>query len=89
MEKGIKNADMVIRKLGPASIRVINDRLEAAREERQKREEMIKRRKAETMAAKQRRARGGICLSNEEKDESDIRDDRDPDQANDKYPLQL
>ena len=56
---------------------------------------MIERWKAEAMAAKQRRTRGEISLSSEEKDESDIRDDTDsdqsdldqadPDQADDKY----
>ena len=89
MEKGIRNADAVARKLGPASTRATNDRLEAAREERRKREEMMERRKAEAMAAKRRRARGGISLSSEKEDESDNVDDTDLDQANDKYPLQL
>ena len=94
MEKGIKNADAVARKLGPASTRAINNRLEAVREERRKREEMIERRKAEAMAAKRRRARGGISLSSEEEDESDTGDDMDPDQANldqanDKYLVEL
>ena len=43
------------------------------------------------MATKRQRARRGIDLSNEEKDiyESNTRDKIDPDQANDKYPLQL
>ena len=50
---------------------------------------MMERRKAEAMATKRRRARGGISLSSEEEDESDIGDDTDPDQANDEYPLQL
>ena len=89
MEKGIRNADAVACKLGPASTRATNDRLEAAREERRKREEMMERRKAEAMAAKRRRARGGISLSSEEEDESDTGNDTDPDQAVDKYPLQL
>ena len=89
MKKGIRNADAVARKLRPASTRATNDRLEAAREERRKREEMMERRKAEAMAAKRRRARGGISSSSEEEDESDTGDDTDPDQANDKYPLQL
>ena len=51
MKKGIKNADAVACKLEPASTRATNDRLEAAREERQKREEMMERWKAEVMAA--------------------------------------
>ena len=89
MEKGIRNADVVARKLGPGSIRATNDRLEAVREERQNREEMIERRKAEAIAAKRRRARGGFSSSSEEENESDTGDDTHPDQANDEYPLQL
>ena len=38
------------------------------------------------MAAKQYEAKGGTSLSNKEKDESDIKNDTDPDQAEDKYP---
>ena len=41
------------------------------------------------MAAKWRRARGKISLSSEEEDKSDTGNDMNPDQANDKYPLQL
>ena len=46
------------------------------------------------MAAKQYRARKGISLSSEEEDESDIRDNTDsnqadPDQANNKYLVEL
>ena len=41
------------------------------------------------MAAKWHRARGGISLSSEEEDESDNGNDMDPDQVDDKYPLQL
>ena len=47
-----------------------------------KREEMIEWRKAEAMAAKRRRARGGISSFSEKKDESDTKDDTDPDKAN-------
>ena len=89
MEKSIRNTDAVAHKLGPTLIRAINNRLEAVKEEKQKREEMMERRKAEAIAAKRRRARRGISLSSEEEDESDIGDDTDPDQANDKYLLQL
>ena len=89
IEKGIRNADAVAHKLGAASTRATNDRLEAASEERRKREEMIERRKAEAMAAKRRIARRGIGLSSEEEDESDTGDDTDPNQTNDKYPSQL
>ncbi len=53
---------------------------------------MVERRKTEAMAAKRRRARGGISLSSEEEEnyESDTGDETDPDQADDnKNPLQL
>ncbi len=85
MEKGIRYADAVARKLGLASTRVTNQRLEIAREARQKREEILERRKTEAMVAKCQRARGGISLSSKEKEiyESDTEDETDPDQAND------
>ena len=79
MEKGIRNANAVTRKLGPASRRVTNDKLEVAREKRRKREEIIKRRKAKAMAAKRHRVRKGISLSSKEKDKSDTGDDTDLD----------
>lgn len=41
------------------------------------------------MAAKQRRAIRGISLSNKKEYKSDTRDNMDPNQAIDKYPLQL
>ena len=37
------------------------------------------------MAIKRRRAREEISLSSKKEDESDIKDDMDPDQANNKY----
>ena len=43
MDKGIKNADAVSHKLGPALTRATNNRLEVAGKNRQKREEIIKR----------------------------------------------
>ena len=89
MEKDIKNADAVARKLGPASTRTINNRFEAVREKRRKKEEMMERRKAEAMAAKQRRARKQISFSSKEEDKSDTGDDTDLDQVNDEYLLQL
>ncbi len=92
MEKGIWNADAVIHRLGPVLTRATNQRLEVAREERQKWEEMVERRKIEAIATKHRRARGGISLSNEEEEnyESDTKDETDPDQAdNNKNLLQL
>ena len=94
IEIDIKNINAIACKLGPALTRAINDRLEVAKEKRRKREEMIKRRKVEAMVAKRHRARGGMSLSSKEKDESDIRDDTDLDQANldqvnNKYPVEL
>ena len=92
MEKVIRNADTFACKLDLASTWATNQRLEVAREERQKREEMMKNRKTEAMATKWWRARGGINLFSEEKEnyESNTRDETDPNQAgNDKNPLQL
>lgn len=69
-------------------IRVTNYRLEVIREEKQKREEIVKKQKTEAMAAKYHRARGGISLFSEKKGnyESETKDDTDPDQVSDKYP---
>ncbi len=92
MEKGIRNADAVARKLGPALTRATNQRLEITRKERRKREEIVEKWKTEAMAAKRRRARRGISLySEEEKNyENDTGDETDPDQADDdKNLLQL
>ena len=89
IEKGIRNADTIARKLGPASTRATNNRLEVARKARRKKEEIKERRKAEAIAEKRRRARGGMSLSSEKEDESNTKNDTDPDQAEDKYPLQL
>ncbi len=53
---------------------------------------MVERRKTEAMAAKRRRARRGISLCSEEKEnyESDTGDETDPDQADDdENPRQL
>ena len=88
MEKSIRNADVITRKLKLASTRATNDRLEAAKKKKQKKEEMIERRKAKAMAAKQRRVRGEMSLSSEKEDKSDTGDNTDPDQADNKYPLQ-
>ena len=89
MKKGVQNADAVARKPGPALTRVNNYKLEVVREKRRKREEMVERWKIEAIAAKYCKNRGGISMSNEEKGnyESDTRNDTDPDQADDKYPL--
>ena len=79
MEKGIRNANAVTRKLGQSSTRTTNDRLKTIKEERRKREEIMERQKVKAMATKWRRARGGICLSNKKEDESNTGDDTNPD----------
>ena len=91
MAKGIKNADAVARKLGSALTKATNHKLDVSGEEKCKREEMVERRKTKTMATKRCRDRGGISLSSgkEENHKTDTRDDTNPDQAKDKYPLQL
>ena len=50
---------------------------------------MKKKQEAEAIAVKQRRAVGEISLFGKKEDESDTGDDMNPDQANDKYSLQL
>ena len=60
LDKGIRNAYAVARKIGPAFIRVTNHRLEITSEERRKRVEMVERRITEAIDAKCRKARGGI-----------------------------
>ena len=52
IKKDIRNIDAVARKLRLASTTAINNTLEAAKEERQKREEIMERQKVEAMAAK-------------------------------------
>ena len=89
MEIKIKNTDIVARKLGPALTRATNDRLKVAREERQKKKEMIEMRKVKAISTKWNRAIGEISLSSEKEDESDTKDNIDPDQANDKYLVKL
>ncbi len=83
IEKGIKNANAVIRKLEPASTRATNQRLEVAGVERRKREEMMERRKIEVMVAKCQRAKKEISLSSEEEEnyESNTGDETDLNQA--------
>lgn len=89
MEKGIRNANVIACKLGLALIRTIYYRLEVAKKEGYKREEMVKMQKAKAMTAKQYRARRKINLSSKEENETNIKDDIDPDKANNKYSLQF
>ena len=79
--KGIRNADAVARKLGPASIKVTNLRLEVAKEEVRRKQEVVERRKVEAAAAKRQNNRGGISSSNEDDDNYyNDTDNTDPDQ---------
>ena len=70
-----------------ALTRTTNHKLEVAKKEKSKREEIIEKQKIKTMAAKCYRNKGGINLSsrNDENYKSDIRDNIDLDQANNKY----
>ena len=81
MEKDIQNIDTVAHKFGLASTTVSNHRLEIVREKKQKREEMVERRKTKAGAAKRHRDKEKISLSSEEEMnyESDIKDDTNPD----------
>lgn len=69
--------------------KVTNYRLEVAKEERQKRDEMVDRQKTEAITVRQQKVRGGISFSSKEKGSygSDIRDKTDPDQVDNEYPL--
>lgn len=64
MKKDTKNTDIVIYKLGSASIRIINYRLKVARKKRRKREEMIKRQKIKAIVSKYQKIRKKINLFN-------------------------
>lgn len=52
MEKGIRNIYTITYKLGPALKKVTNQKLEIIKEEKQKREKIVKKQKAESIAAK-------------------------------------
>lgn len=52
IEKDIRNTDAVIRKLRSILIYTTNYRLEVAREEKRKKEDMIEKRKSKVMVAK-------------------------------------
>ena len=91
MAKGIRNTDAVAYKFRPTLTKATNYKLEVARKEQYKREEIVERQKTEAMAAKRYRERGGISLSSgEERNyESDTGNDTDLDQAKDNYTCQL
>lgn len=89
IEKSIKNANVIAYKLAPALKMTINNRLEVAREKEQKKEELVKSQKEEAIAVKWRKTKGRISLYSSKEDKSDIEDDINPDQANNKYLLQI
>lgn len=91
MTKSIKNVNAVTSKLKLALTRTTNHKLEMAQKKQRKGEEMVERWKGEAMAAKCCKDKRGFSLSSgEEKNhESDTENDTDPDQAKDKYLLQL
>ena len=87
--KSIRNADAVARKLGPASIKATNLRLEVAKKEVQKKHKVVERWKAEAAAAKQQRDRRDISSSNEDDDNNyNDTDDTNPDQEDNLNPVQ-
>lgn len=91
MKKGIQNINAVASKLKPALIKTINHRLEKTRKVKQKREEIVKKRKVKAMTIKYYRIIKEIRLSNIEKKnyKSNIKDNINLDKVNNKYPLQL
>lgn len=52
MDKDIKNADIVVCKLGSTLTKATNYRLKVASEKRRKKEKIVKRRKTKAIAAK-------------------------------------
>lgn len=88
-KKSIRNTNTVTCKLRLFLIRATNDRLEVARKKKRKREEMMEKQKAKVIAAKRRKTGGRISLFSEKENESDTKDDTDPNQANDKCLPQL
>lgn len=89
MRKDIRNANAIACKLETVLIRIINNRLEIARKERQKKEEMKEKQKAKAITIKLQGVRERMSSFNKEEDESDIRNDTDLDQIENKYLLQL
>lgn len=88
-KKYIQNVDLIICKLGLASIKTTNHKLEDASKKKQKREKITKRWKAKARAAKHHKAKKEISLFSIEKKnyKSNIKDDTNWDQANNKYPI--
>lgn len=89
MKKNIQNIDSVTCKLEPALIKVTNHRLENVTREKEKSEIIVKKRKAESVAAKRYKIGREIDLSSAKKSkyESNTKDNINSDKANDKYLL--
>lgn len=79
MKKSIRNINAVTYKLGLILIKTMKYRLKVVKEERQKRQEIIKKQKTEAMVAKQYRARGRISSSSKKEYENTIEDNMGPD----------
>lgn len=87
IKKGIRNANIIVCKFILVLIKATNYRLKIASNEKQKREEMMERRKTKAIATKRQNTRRGISLSSEKKEnyESDSKNESYIDQVNDKY----
>ena len=88
MAKDIKNANTIAYKLGSASRRAINQKLEVAREEKCEGEKIVKRQKTKAIATKCCKDRGRISLLNKKKGnyKSDTKDNIDLNQSKEEYP---
>lgn len=66
MKKSIQNIDIIAYKLGLTLIRITNHKLEVIREEKQKREKIMKKWKTKAMIAKHCRVRERISSFNKQ-----------------------
>ncbi len=83
LEKGIRNADAIARKLTPASTKATDLRKEKAGQK----QEVVDRRKAEAIVEKQQRDRGRSSLSIENDGYNDSKTSADPDEEDGFNPL--
>ncbi len=83
LEKGVQNADAVPQKLTPISTKATDLRRKKAR----KKQEVVDRQKAEAIAEKRRRDRGGSSLSIKDDGYYDSETSADPDQEDGLNPL--
>lgn len=79
IKKSIRNTNAIAYILKLALIRVINNRLEVAKEERQKKEKIKKKQKTEAMAAKRYKVRKEMSSFSKKKDKNDIKKNTDLD----------